>query len=560
MTRPIFRAALAALAACLLVAGCSPNAKPLARIGTHVVTTTELLDAARGNELQYPQPPEQAKKAVLQDLVRRELLLEAARRAGLDTSAFARRYLESTTDRATLEALYAKLAPQDPGVTEGEERRMYEWRKTKATAHVIYTPEIAAARAAAADLARGDAFAAVADRYNLPGSMPPGGAVGAVSPGSLVPPLDEALLTLPLKKVGGPYETTLGCFLLMVSEREPATDLPPFELAQQQIRDVVRQRKARQTMNNSIVDLRDAYHARVEPGAAATMFRLLTPSRVGDAQMPNPMPEERAEALGRWDGGTYTLGEAMEDLQRPDIQKPAANMTPALEQWIRSQVLTRVMRIEAKRRHVGEEPAVARRIRGEYERYLLEGEFQTVVAGINSASPEDVEQVWNMMKGQYQQLERATIQWIVLPDSASAAQVGMHGGHNGGTLADAARMAGFGSLVHEDVVTFPTSDPNWITMRETLTRMQPGEWAGPEHVGTGYRYFQMGAKVQGEVTLDKLPPDMRASVESNAVQMARERRLNAFTDSLQTVLRPNLYLENLASVPWPPPPAVDVGR
>ena len=54
--------------------------------------------------------------------------------------------------------------------------------------------------------------------------------------------------------------------------------------------------------------------------------------------------------------------------------------------------------------------------------------------------------------------------------------------------------------------------------------------------------------------------DMRQSVEMNALNLAREHRLNAYTDSLRTALQPNLYVENLRFVPWPPPGTIDVGK
>jgi peptidyl-prolyl cis-trans isomerase C len=557
--RTTARAALAVLAASLLLAGCSPAGKPLARVGTRTVTSADFLDAIRGNEMQYPGAPEAAKKAALQDLVRRELMLEAARSSGLDTTVYSRNFLETLTDRITLETLYGQLAPKDPGVTEAEAKRLYDWRGIKATTHLIYSPDRPVIDAAEAELRRGEPFAAVADRFNLPGSLPPGGAIGPMAPGSLVPPLDGALLSLPLNKPGGPYETPQGFFILMVSQRDSATDRPPYEIAQGQLLDMVRQRKTRQVMNTSLVALRDAYHGKLEPGGATALFRLLTPSRVGDTPIPNPTPAERAEVLTRWDGGTYTLGDAMADLQRPDVQKPSASMTPAIEQWLRSQMLTRIVRAEAKRRHLADEPAVARRIKGEFERYLLEGEFQRQVAGITTPDEQTVLRVWDMMKGQYQQLQRANVQWVVLPDSASVSRLAMHAGR-GGTLQEAVRMAGLSVPVHQEVLAFPTSDPNWVTMRETLMRMQPGQWAGPEQLPGGFRIFQLTDKVQGELTLDKLTPDMRASLESNALQMAREQRLVQYTDSLQAALRPNLYVENLASLPWPPPAPIDVGR
>lgn len=559
MTAKTARVVCVVLAASLALAGCTPTGKPVARVGTRTLTSVDFTNAARGNELQYSAVPAEAKQALLMDLVRRELMLESAKAHGLDTTVYARQYLQNVTEKATLEALYARLAPQDPGVTEAEAKRFYEWRGISAEAHVIYAPDRVVIEAAAADLRRGETFASVADRYNMPGSLPPGGRVGMVVPGGLFQPLDDALRTQPLGKVGGPYETPQGWFLLLVTKREPA-ERNAYEVMQGQLVEMLRQRKVRQVMTRTLVGLRDAYHARTEKDAAARMFQLLTPARVGDTMHAPLSDADKAFVLARWDGGTYTLGEAWEDLQRPDVQKPAASMTSAIEQWIQSQTLTRLAKAEAKRRHVADEPEVQRRIRNDYERYLLESEFQSIIAPVPPPDEAMMRETWDMLKGQYRQLARAKVQWVIAPDTTTAMKIARHGGHNGGTIADAVRMAGSPVQVHEDVLTFPTSDPDWVTMRETLQRMQPGEWAGPEMVPGGFKFFQLIDKVQDELTFEKLPADMAASLQSNAWQMAREKRLAQYTDSLQTVLRPNLYKENLASLPWPVPGPIDVGR
>lgn len=559
MTRQTVRAALVALAASLLLAGCAPAGRPLARVGARTITSADLLEAGRGNEAQYPPAPEEAKLALLNDLVRRELLLEAARNRGMDTTRYARQFLENTRDKLALDALYKSISPPNPGVSEAETQRFYEWRATQAAVRVIYSPARHIIEAAMADLARGQSFAAVADRYNMPGTVPPGGAVGMVSPGMLVPPLDLELLTLPAGHVGGPYDTPQGLFLMIVERREPA-ERPSYELAQTQLAEQLRQRKMRQTMSKAFVTLRDEYGAKVEEGAAARMFQLMTPTRVGEGDMPEVTPEERAEVLARWRGGQFTVGDAFDDLQRPDVGKPPASMTPAIEQWIEGRVITRIARAEVKRRHIAEDPDVARRIRGEYERYLLDAEFNSSIADVPPPDEAMKRETWEMLKHQYQQMSRANVQWVIIPDSATARRVASFHGQVGVTLEDAVRMAGSTAAVQHESVSFPTSDPNWIPMRETLASTPPGEWVQPSRAPGGFKFIQVIDKVQEAVTYENMTPDMRQSVENNAWQLARERRLNAYTDSLRTALQPNVYAENLRFVPWPPPATIDVGK
>lgn len=561
MSRSTVRAAFAALAllaAAALAAGCSPDNRPLARVGTRTLTSSDLLDAVRGNEAAYASAPEEAKRQLLDDLVKRELILEAARTHGLDTTASARKYLETLRDRYALEALYAKLSPQSPGVTEAEVRRFHEWRGIQAAARIIYSPDRAVVEQALAELARGQAFAEVADRFNLPGTVPPGGFIGKVSPGQLVPPLDEALLTLAIGQVGGPYETPQGVFLLAVDARD-SVEKPDFELAKSQLGEMIRQRKVRQAMSKAMIGLKDEYGAKVEKGAAQRMFQIMTPARMGEGVVPEPAAGERAEVLARWRGGQYTVGDAFDDLARPDVQKPAAGLTPAIEQWIEGRVITRIARAEATRRHLENEPEVQRKVRGEFERFLLEGEFQRSIADVPEPDEPAIRAVWDQVKGNYQQVGRANVAWVIVPDPAAAARV-MEEAGKGGSLAEVVQRAGAGAPVRTEVVNYPTSDPNWVTMRGTLSRMQPGEWAAPERLQEGTKFMQVLDKVQDELTFEKLTPDLRMNLLSNAWQIARERRLTQYTDSLQQVLQPNVYAENLRHVPWPPPATIDVGQ
>src|SRR5262245_27110800 len=68
---------------CFVLASCAPEGRVLARVGNRVITESELLAAARGGERQYPWSPDSAKHVLLDDLIRRDLMLVEAERRGL---------------------------------------------------------------------------------------------------------------------------------------------------------------------------------------------------------------------------------------------------------------------------------------------------------------------------------------------------------------------------------------------------------------------------------------------------------------------------------------------
>src|SRR5690349_3491137 len=66
-----------------LLAGCADRGNVLARVGQQTITVEDFNDAAGPVAAQMPGPPDSAKRMLLDDLVRRALLIEEARRRHL---------------------------------------------------------------------------------------------------------------------------------------------------------------------------------------------------------------------------------------------------------------------------------------------------------------------------------------------------------------------------------------------------------------------------------------------------------------------------------------------
>jgi len=182
-------AGVAGLALIGTLGGCSSGHQVLARVGDRTITTADFMEVAQGAQAFYGNlPPDSAKARLLDDLVRRALLLEAAKRQGLDRDGSMRREVE---DQVLTAALAERLAPRQVPVSDAEIRQLYEWRRTESHTQLIYAVERGRADAAMNELTRGQTFTAVADRFNLPGMLPPGGDLGYLAPGALVNPLDQ---------------------------------------------------------------------------------------------------------------------------------------------------------------------------------------------------------------------------------------------------------------------------------------------------------------------------------------------------------------------------------
>jgi peptidyl-prolyl cis-trans isomerase C len=389
--RPLGLLAVTVLIAALL-AGCSSKSTTLAKVGDHAITVDEFLDVARQSQGQYHGSPDSAKAALLDDLVKRQLLVGEARKRGLISADEQASMLQQAKEQLAMRALIEQLAPPDAPVSDAEIQALYARTAHEAHTRIVFSTEPEVIQQAAAQLAGGADFGATADHFNTTGMTPPGGDLGFVVPGTLPATLDSTIDAAPLGKVVGPTgNASEGWFLVQVLERRPRRQ-PPIEQVRDQIRMSLQQGKWRTALGRVQQDLLAQYHVRTEPGAAQAIFQRYNAPRdsvkVGNVHMPvpaAPTPQEAARVLVRYDGkpGTYTLGDAVHDLQDPGRQRPDFQVTAMIEQWLKSMVLQRVATLEVARRHLAEEPALERQARGRTDNALLRAAYDALVVNAN---------------------------------------------------------------------------------------------------------------------------------------------------------------------------------
>lgn len=564
--RQLFAACALVVLASFLAAGCGPRGKPLARVGKRVITVDVFTEVARANQAQYPGNPAQARVALLDDMVRRELLLEAADRMGFGRTPQAVAFRRGLEERVLVQEMARRLSPGTVGVSDAEVAQFYEWRRTESHCQLVFTTSRAAADLALQAIRGGEDFAAVTNRLSAPGLLPPGGDLGFRVPGDLVGGLDRALREAPIGQVQGPIEVPgLGWFLIRVTERRPHTQ-PPLELEAPTLREMLRQRKQRAVLGDAAQELRDRYHIRLEPGGPQLLFMKLTALRAPAAVPPGdsvhssePTAAERAQVLVRYDGGPgdpgiYTLGDAFADLESGAGERPSFGMLPALEEWLKSRAFARCVLIEARRRHLAEEPTVARELRERFNSYLLENVYAAQVAVHIQVTPEALRAAYERRVPALARLQSAQVAYVVLPDSAAAA----------GILDRARRAAGFREAVAmgapatklvEEQVRYPTKSPRWTELESMLNGVPLRQVVGPVRATGGWMVLELLSREQNTPRLEALPPNIQQALQSEAADMLREARLQSLTDSLRKAYGVTIDQARLSRVPWPVPPA-----
>ena len=556
------RAAPGMIALTGLAAGCSPDARVLARVRQHAITVAEFNEVARGAMPQSPMAPDSAKGRLLKDLIDRELLVQGALAAHLDQTPQFAAYRERLEAQTLREALYQQLLSGPYPVSDAEVKELYQRRATATRCRLIFAYDQGFVSQAAKDLARGEDFAAVADRYNPAGLVPPGGDTGFLQPGSLLPPLDDLVRLSPPGKIVGPIAAgPEGWFILRVEERKTVPQ-PPFDEARAQLAEMLRQRKQRAAFAHVFQQLKTEYQVTVVPGAAqflAAKLRAVPGEGPVSQAPPPPGPQDRARVLARYTGGTYTLGEAYDDMVGGNSGRVDLSVTASVTRWLQSQAVERAAVPEARRRRLDQEPEVQRRLRERLNNFLLDAYYQQQVMSRISIAPEDYQLAYERYRSTFVRLEKAHLVSIQLADSAAAATFAQQAGRSP-SLREAAATAGLSAQLRDETVTFPAASPAWTQLENQVAIMRPGQMAGPIPLEGGWLVFQLVDKQQDAPPFESLPASSRSQLQGVATEMKREARLLAVTDSLRQAFAPVVvYTDRLQRLPWPPAPLPGAG-
>lgn len=549
---------LSALVLALFAAGCGSDSPVLIQTRSQTVTVADYERAAAGSQASYATSAD-ARGELLDDLLRRAIMLELAHRNGFDTSAAVRNTDTQNERRSLVQGVVGRMAPQAQRVSEAEALALYEARKQESHVLLLYRSDRKGAERAMEILAAkrregmswNQAFAEVNAASALSGLLPPDGDMGPVPPGSLPDPLDAALRTLPIGTVGGPYSGREGWFVMVVTARTPR-ESGTWEAQRAAMFDLARQRKQRAAFDRAYAALKQEYAFTPQLDGAQAVFRAIQPS---DPWMPDSAA--RTQVLATWFDGratrSYTLHDALTDFEDATTLRPRGNSTVAIEMWIEQQVMTRVFMAEARRRHLHEEPEVARDLRNRRDQFLLESMYQSIVAAAPPAGPAEIEAVWEQVRDRFVRVRRARFVVADLPDSATTLRV-LGQSRTSGSLVEAVAAVDPALTVREVTVVDPAADPEWAASVGTLQSLAVGGWAGPEPYGTGWRILQMIEKDVIAPSFTDLPENLRSNLLGSATELAQEKHFQSYTDSLVQAYQPLLNRELMKTLPVPGAP------
>ncbi|NOT34721.1 MAG: hypothetical protein HOP12_11200 [Candidatus Eisenbacteria bacterium] len=537
------------------LSGCSANHDEIARVGGASITVADFEAAALANGRPFAALGDSAKWLFAEEMIKRQLVIEAAKRDGAFRDSTFLDFVGSSRDRIGRDALLQSLSGGPIAVSEAEILETYRRLDQESHVSVVLASSRSAAEQALKAIRGGADFGRMADRYNSSGLVPPGGDAGWLLPGALLPSMDEAMLSAPIGEIVGPIDANgQGWFLLRVEGRRPARR-EPLETVRGAIVERLRQRKQRATFFRGLDRIRADHVVTLQAGAGATMgIELLGPlnarggrvSSVEELGLPDSI---RAVVLATYRGGAYTLGDALADLIRGG-SAPNLAMQPQVERWIEAQTLERAVQNEARQRHLVEEPALERALRAQTDNGLAEAWFARHVTTPLSIDEAAVRAEFEASAPQYARLRAARIAVALFADSASAGQVLLHGGH-AGSLAAAVAMGAPGTPMRTADLAYPNENPQWAQFEARFASMQPGEMVGPFHTEGGWVVIELLDRQMSVPTWEALDPSLRQHLQTLAVQRQRELRYRAVTDSLRRIIPVTVHRDRIQKLTWP---------
>lgn len=191
------------------------------------------------------------RNAIRENLIMRELIVQDAKKAGLDKNPNIQAQMKFAEQAVLIRAYEVSFAQQHP-VSEAELQEAYKQISANApkeefkTRHILVDSE-AKAKEVIAKLDSGESFDKLAGQYSSdPGSKNNGGDLGWSGPGNYVKPFGDAMTKLGKGKyTKEPVKTDFGWHVILVEDRRPTT-IPPFDQVKGQIAQEIQSQKFQQ--------------------------------------------------------------------------------------------------------------------------------------------------------------------------------------------------------------------------------------------------------------------------------------------------------------------------
>jgi peptidyl-prolyl cis-trans isomerase C len=244
---------LAAVAVCLLAfAGCTAkNAEPvkkaeqkgqvLAEVNGTAITTE---DYKKEVEIlpPYLKPmteTAEGRKEMIDSMIVRELVMQEAKKAGIDKSPEVMERLEDLKKRVIIEAYWKQKVEEQAKISDADLQKFYDENKEKfrtgeqvRASHILLKTE-KEAQDVLSQLKAGGKFEDLARKYSVDPAGSKGGDLGWFGKGSMIPEFEKVAFALKEGETSGIVKTKFGFHIIRLTGKRAAGILPLAEVKDQ---------------------------------------------------------------------------------------------------------------------------------------------------------------------------------------------------------------------------------------------------------------------------------------------------------------------------------------
>jgi len=265
----------------LLLSGCTPppsEERVVAFVNGKPITQTEFdnewNDLPEATKARYEK--EGGKQVFLKELVDHELIMQEARKQGLDQSDAFRDRVRRYKEKLLKEELLKDRMKATAEPTKEELDRYYEQHASelltplKVRVAQMLLPNFPAAKDLETQVNRGGDFGKFAQRYSVDTkTKAKGGDLGPYRKGLVIPEVDEAIRTLKPGMVSAPIKTDAGYYLVMITALEP--EIIQADLAKRErLRQELLYLKRKQHYDDAIAEIKAKAVVRLGDGSRYT--------------------------------------------------------------------------------------------------------------------------------------------------------------------------------------------------------------------------------------------------------------------------------------------------
>ena len=201
------------------------------------------------------------KKEMLETMVIREIILQQAKKDGLESSKAVADKLEELKKRVIVDAFLKKKVEESANVSDADLQKFYDQNKEKfksgaeiRASHILLKDE-KAAQAVLSQLKSGAVFEELAKKNSVDSAAAKGGDLGWFGKGSMIPEFENVVFALKEGATSGIVKTKFGYHIIKLTGKRPA-GIRPFADVKDQIKAKIEPEKQQEVFKKLKDDLK----------------------------------------------------------------------------------------------------------------------------------------------------------------------------------------------------------------------------------------------------------------------------------------------------------------